>query len=99
MIRKRRNQKKIPFQKPRWEKQIDNFYIRTKKMSEQIFPNRWPPSYRNLTKTYKRFRQHIIRLQNIKLIEPQQKYCIGTINYIKLLGLKPVICIWYAHWN
>ena len=31
-------------------------------------------------KTYIRFKQHKIRLQNIKQIQPQRKYSIGTIS-------------------
>ena len=37
-------------------------------------------------KTYIRLKQHKIRLQNTKQLEAQQKYRIGTINNIKLLG-------------
>ena len=37
-------------------------------------------------KTYIMFKQHKIRLHNIKQIEPQQKYRIGTISNIKLRG-------------
>ena len=38
-------------------------------------------------KTYIRFKQHKIRLKNIKQIEPQQKYRLGTISNIKQLGV------------
>ena len=62
--------------------------------SEQLFPNRQLLSYPDLTKTMKthiRFKQHKIRLQNIKQIEPQQKYRLGTISNIRFRGggLKP----------
>ena len=50
--------------------------------------------YPNLTKnmkTYIMFKQHKIRLQIIKQIEPQQKYRRGTISNVKLLeGLNRV---------
>ena len=44
-------------------------------------------------KTYIRFKLHQNRHQNIKQIEPQQKYRFGTISNVKLLGggLKPVL--------
>ena len=60
-----------------------------RKSSEQLFPNRRPLSHPNCTKnmkTYIRLKQHKIRLQNTKQLEPQQKYRIGTISNIKLLG-------------
>ena len=37
-------------------------------------------------KTYIRFKSIKIRLKNIKQTEPQQKYRIGTISNIQLLG-------------
>ena len=44
-------------------------------------------------KTYIRSKQHKIRLQHIKQIEPQQKYRLRTISKKILLGggLKPVL--------
>ena len=52
---------------------------------EQLFPNRRPLSYPNLTKTMKtyiRFKQH---KNSTPKIEPQQKYRLGTISNIELL--------------
>ena len=60
------------------------------------FPNRWPLSYLNLTKTMKthiRRQQHKTKFkhQDIKQKEPPQKYRLGTISNTKLLaGLKKV---------
>ena len=55
------------------------------------FPNRWPLSYLNLTKTMKthiRRQQHkkCFKHQNIKQKEPPQKYRLGTISNTKLLA-------------
>ena len=57
--------KRFPLQKPRWEKTkltIRYLYHETyRKPNEQLFPNRWPLSYLNLTKnmeTYIRRQQH-----------------------------------------
>ena len=75
--------KRFPLQKPRWEKTkltIRYLYHETyRKPNEQLFPNRWPLSYLNLTKnmeTYIRRQQHkkIFIHQNIKQKEPPQKY-------------------------
>ena len=62
-----------------------------RKPNEQLFPNRWPLSYLNLTKnmeTYIRRQQHkkIFIHQNIKQKEPPQKYRLGTISNTKLLA-------------
>ena len=74
MIRKIRNQKEIHTPNTdvgetkltiRYE-YIENIYT-CRKPSEQLFPNRRSLSYPNLTKTMKtyiRFKQHKIRLQN-----------------------------------
>ena len=66
------------------------------KLSEQLFPKRRPLSYPNLTKnmkTYIRLKQQKNRLQNTKQLEPPQKYRLGTISNMKLLGggIKPVL--------
>ena len=55
------------------------------------FPNRWPLSYLNLTKsmkTYIRCRQHFFfkKTPRHKTKEPPQKYRLGTISNIKLLA-------------
>ena len=59
------------------------------------FPNRWPLSYLNLTKTMKthiRRQQHKKKkkkkkkIQDIKQKEPSQKYRLGTISNTKLLA-------------
>ena len=55
------------------------------------FPNRWPLSYLNLTKTMKthiRRQQHKknFKHQDIKQKEPPQKYRLGTISNTKLLA-------------
>ena len=72
MIRKRRKQKEISTPKTEAEKRT------YRKPSEQLFPNRRPLSYLNLTKTMKTYirleNSTKNRLQNIKQIEPQQKY-------------------------
>ena len=86
--------KRFPLQKPRWEKTkptIRYLYHETyRKPNKQLFPNRWPLSYLNLTKnmeTYIRRQQHkkIFIHQNIKQKEPPQKYQLGTISNTKLL--------------
>ena len=87
MIRKRRNQKDIPTpntevgKKLNW--QLGTYTKKTYcKPSGQLFPNRRSLSYPNLTtenmKTYIRFKQHKNLLENIKQIEPQQKYRLRT---------------------
>ena len=62
-----------------------------RKPNEQLFPNRWPLSYLNLTKnikTYIRRQQHnfFLKHQDIKRKEPPQKYRLGTISNTKLLA-------------
>ena len=66
---KAQSEKRLPLQKPRWEKTkptIRYLYHEThRKPNEQLFPNRWPLSYLNLTKnmeTYIRRQQHKIFL-------------------------------------
>ena len=87
--------KRFPLQKPRWEKTkltIRYLYHETyRKPNEQLFPNRWPLSYLNLTKnmeTYIKRQQHKKKFihQNIKQKEPPQKYRLGTISNTKLLA-------------
>ena len=91
-------QSEIHTQKPRWEKTklTDTYTKKTYcKLSEQLFPNRQPLSYLNLTqniKAYIRLKQHKILLQNVKQIEPEQKYRLGRISDIKLLKLSFVRC-------
>ena len=62
----------------------------TNSRMSSYFPNRWPLSYLNLTKTMKthiRRQQHKkIKHQDIKQKEPPQKYRLGTISYTKLLA-------------
>ena len=61
-----------------------------RKPNEQLFPNRWPLSYLNLTKTMKtqiRRQQHKnLKHQDIKQKEPPQKYRLGTISNTQLLA-------------
>ena len=87
--------KRLPLQKPRWEKpnkQSGTYTMKTfRKPNEQLFPNRWPLSYLNLTKnmqTYIRRQQHkkYFKHQDIKQKEPPQKYRLGTISNTKLLA-------------
>ena len=87
--------KRFPLQKPRLEKTkltIRYLYHETyRKPNEQLFPNRWPLSYLNLTKnmkTYIRRQQHkqIFKHQDIKQKEPPQKYRLATISNTKLLA-------------
>ena len=87
--------KRFLLEKPRWEKTkltIRYLYHETyRKPNEQLFPNRWPLSYLNLTKnmeTYIRRQQHKKKFihQNIKQKEPPQKYRLGTISNTKLLA-------------
>ena len=94
MIRKRHNQKEIPAPKTevgKINRQLDTY---TKKIyckpSEQPLPNRRPLSYLKLNKIRKRTsgansakNQH----QEIKQLEPHQKYRIGMISNIKLLAV------------
>ena len=66
-----------------------------RKPNEQIFPNRWPLSYLNVTKdmkAYIRRPQHKkFKHQDIKQFEPPQTYRLGTISITKLLaGFKKV---------
>ena len=59
-----------------------------RKQSEQLFPDRRLLSYPNLNKKYKNVHkiQAAKKLQNIKQMEPQQKYRLGKIRNINLLG-------------
>ena len=79
--------RRSPLQKPRWEKKL-NQQSGTKTMKtyrkphEQLFLNRWPLNYLNLTKnmkTYIRRQQHKnFKHQDIKQKEPPQKYHVTT---------------------
>ena len=89
MIRKRCNQKEIPtpnFEVGKLNRQLGTCTKKTyRKPREQLFPKRRSLSSPNLSKnikTYMRFKQHKIRLQNIKQMEPQQKHRLGTISNI-----------------
>ena len=87
--------KRFPLQKPRWEKTNQQSGTYTMKhivsRMSSYFPNRWPLSYLNLTKTMKTYirrQQHkkIFKHQDIKRKEPPQKYRLGTISNTKLLA-------------
>ena len=93
MIKKWHNQKEIPTPKTEDGKLSKNWqsgsYTKGKycKPSEQLFPNRRPLSYPNLTK-YVYEKVHKMKTAqkantNIKQLEPQQKYPVGTIGIIK----------------
>ena len=95
MIRKRHNHKEMPSSKTEMEKktnlQSGTYTKKTyRKPSEQLFQNRRLLSYPNLTekmKTHTRCTQHKKQHENInKTSGPQQKYRLGTISYIKLMG-------------
>ena len=90
-FRKRRNQNEIPGRNSHSKNRGDKryLYLAYRRPSEQLFPKRRPLSYPTLNKNMKthiRLKQYKILLQNIKQIEPQQKYSLGTISNIKLLG-------------
>ena len=81
MIRKMQNQKEIPTPKTKTGKNKLTIREHIASRLSSYFPIGPSLSYPGLTKTmkmYLKFKQHKSRLQNIKRIEPQQKYRLGT---------------------